>query len=103
MVSKTISKGSNPFPNAIIIDKLAIMWYTYFTRKGDVSMYTEEINREAQKIWNSIKNAENELISLKIAIHNLEKLGFNMDKEYKQLDKLEIEMYKMKKIIKKEE
>ena len=37
-------------------------------------MYKNEIKKELQAIYNSNKNIDSELVNIKIAIHNLEKL-----------------------------
>ena len=36
-------------------------------------MYKNEIKKELQAIYNSNKNIDNELVNIKIEIHNLEK------------------------------
>ena len=59
-------------------------------------MYKKEIKDELYIIYKSIKNIDNELIDIKIAIHNLDKLGFNMIDDYKQIDNVGIEFYKLK-------
>ena len=59
-------------------------------------MYKREIKNELYTIYNSIKNIDNELIDIEVAIHNLEKLGFNMDDIYNLIDNVGIEFYKFK-------
>ena len=59
-------------------------------------MYKNEINKELQAIYNSNKNIDNELVNIKIAIHNLEKLGCNTKDLEKMLDNIGIEFYKFK-------
>ena len=59
-------------------------------------MYKNEIKKELQAIYNSNKNIDNELVNIKIAIHNLEKLGFNTKNLEKMLDNIGIELYKFK-------
>ena len=59
-------------------------------------MYKNEIKKELQAIYNSNKNIDNELVNIKIAIHNLEKLGFNVKDLEKMLDNIGIEFYKFK-------
>ena len=59
-------------------------------------MYKNEIKKELQAIYNSNKNIDAELVNIKIAIHNLEKLGFNVKDLEKMLDNIGIEFYKFK-------
>lgn len=59
-------------------------------------MYKNEIKKELQAIYNSNKNIDNELVNIKIAIHNLEKLGYNTKDLEKMLDNIGIEFYKFK-------
>ena len=59
-------------------------------------MYKNEIKKELQAIYNSNKNIDAELVNIKIAIHNLEKLGINTHDLEKQLDNVGIEIYKFK-------
>ena len=59
-------------------------------------MYQKENKKELQAIYNSNKNIDSELVNIKIAIHNLEKLGFNTKELEKILDNVGIEFYKFK-------
>lgn len=59
-------------------------------------MYKNEIKKELQAIYNSNKKIDAELVNIKIAIHNLEKLGVNTHDLEKQLDNIGIEFYKFK-------
>ena len=59
-------------------------------------MYKNEIKKELQNIYNSSKNIDKELVNIKIAIHNLEKLGFNTKDLEKMLNNIGIEFYKFK-------
>ena len=59
-------------------------------------MYQNEIKKELQAIYNSNKNIDSELVNIKIAIHNLEKLGFNTKELEKILDNVGIEFYQFK-------
>ena len=59
-------------------------------------MYQNEIKKELQAIYNSTKSIDSELVNIKIAIHNLEKLGFNTKELEKILDNVGIEFYKFK-------
>ena len=51
---------------------------------------------ELQTIFTSSKNIDNEIVNIKIAIHNLEKLGLDTKEFYKLLDNLGIEFKKLK-------
>ena len=59
-------------------------------------MYKNEIKKELQNIYNSSKNIDKELVNIKIAIHNLEKLGCNPKDLEKMLNNIGIEFYKFK-------
>lgn len=59
-------------------------------------MFKNEVKKELQAIYNSNKNIDNELVNIKIAIHNLEKLGYNTKDLEKMLDNIGIEFYKFK-------
>ena len=59
-------------------------------------MYKNEIKKELQAIYNSNKNIDKELVNIKVAIHNLEKLGCNTKDLEKTLDNIGAEFYKFK-------
>ena len=59
-------------------------------------MYKNEVKTELQTIFTSSKNIDNEIVNIKIAIHNLEKLGLDTKEFYKLLDNLCIEFKKLK-------
>lgn len=59
-------------------------------------MYKNEIKKELQAIYNSNKNIDKELVNIKVAIHNLEKLGCDTKDLEKTLDNIGIEFYKFK-------
>ena len=61
-----------------------------------LKLYKNEIKKELQAIYNSNKNIDNELVNIKVAIHNLEKLGCNTKDLEKMLDNIGIEFYKFK-------
>lgn len=64
-------------------------------------MYNNEFKNELKSIYNGIKNVDNEFINIKIAIHNLEKLGLDTKEFYKLLDNVGIEFKKLKDFTKK--
>ena len=57
-------------------------------------MYKNEIKKELQAIYNSNKNIDKELVNIKVAIHNLEKLGCDTKEIEKTIDKNGAEFYK---------
>lgn len=59
-------------------------------------MFINEVKKEYQTIYNSTSKIDDELVNIKIAIHNLEKLGINTKDLEKQLDNVGIELYKFK-------
>ena len=59
-------------------------------------MFKNEVKKEYQTIYNITSKIDNELVNIKIAIHNLEKLGVNTHDLEKQLDNVGIEIYKFK-------
>ena len=59
-------------------------------------MYKNEVKKQLQTIYNSSKNIDKELVNIKVAIHNLEKLGCNTKDLEKMLDNIGIEFYKFK-------
>lgn len=59
-------------------------------------MFKNEVKKEYRTIYSSTSKIDNELVNIKIAIHNLEKLGINTKDLEKQLDNVGIELYKFK-------
>ena len=59
-------------------------------------MYNNEFKNELKNINSSIKNIDDEFINIKIAIHNLEKLGLDTKELKNLLDNVGIEFYKLK-------
>lgn len=51
---------------------------------------------ELKAIYDSTKNIDKELVNIKVAIHNLEKLGFDTKDLEKTLENVGIEFYKFK-------
>ena len=62
-------------------------------------MFSKELKNEFKKIFNSNKKIDEELVNIKIAIHNLEKLGLDTKDLEKLLDNVGVEFYKLKKEI----
>jgi hypothetical protein len=61
-----------------------------------IGMFKTELKAELTAIYNSNKNIDKELVNIKVAIHNLEKLGCNTRDLEKMLDNIGIEFYKFK-------
>lgn len=59
-------------------------------------MFKDEVKKEYKTIYSSTSKIDAEIINIKIAIHNLEKLGINTHDLEKQLDNVGIEIYKFK-------
>ena len=70
-------------------------------RKEENKMYKQEIKEEYKNIYLSLKRMDEEFVKIKTAIHTLEKLGFNVDKLYEQIDNTGIEIYNLKQVINK--
>lgn len=60
-------------------------------------MFVNEIKNAKMQIFKSEKAIDDELINIKIAIHDLDKLGFDTKEFEKQLENVGIEFYKLKK------
>lgn len=59
-------------------------------------MFSKELKNEFKKIYDSNKKIDEEFVNIKIAIHNLEKLGLDTKNLEKLLDNVGIEFYKLK-------
>lgn len=59
-------------------------------------MYKSEIKNEKIEIYNAIKNIDEQETKIKVALHTLEKFGYDTSELYKQLDDLGISIHKMK-------
>lgn len=59
-------------------------------------MFREELKAELKQNYDSIKNIDKEIINIKVAIHNLEKLGLDTKEFYDKLDEMCIEFKKLK-------
>lgn len=59
-------------------------------------MFKNEIKDNLKTIYDSTKKIDNELVNIKVAIHNLEKLGLDTKDLEKLLDNVGIEIYKFK-------
>lgn len=74
------------------------VWYNKGVKNKEevLKMYKQEIKNELRAIWQGTKNIDKELTEIKVAIHNLEKLGCNPKDLEKMLDNIGIEFYKFK-------
>lgn len=59
-------------------------------------MFKNEVINNLKTINDSTKKIDNELVNIKIAIHNLEKLGLDTKDLQKMLDNVGVEIYKFK-------
>lgn len=59
-------------------------------------MFKSETKEYLKDLYNSIKEIDKSILKFKVAIHNLEKLGYNMEQINKLLDNEQIEYYKLK-------
>ena len=59
-------------------------------------MFKNEIKNNLKEIYEDTKNIDSNFISIKVALHNLQKLGYKCDNFDKLLDNIGIEFYKFK-------
>lgn len=59
-------------------------------------MKKEETREYLRDLYNNINIINKSILDFKIAIHNLDKLGFNIEEIEKLLDNEQIEFYKLK-------
>lgn len=59
-------------------------------------MLKSETKEYLKELYNSIKEVDNSILKFKIALHNLDKLGYNIDNIEKLLDDEQVEFYKLK-------
>ena len=59
-------------------------------------MNKEQIKDELKAVFGALKEIDKQLINIKVATHTLDKTGYNMSEEYKALDGVGIEFYKLK-------
>lgn len=59
-------------------------------------MLKEETREYLRDLYNNIKEVDNSILKFKIAMHNLDKLGYNIEEIEKLLDNEQIEFYKLK-------
>ena len=59
-------------------------------------MFRGEIKNELRAIYKCNEEIDEKMVEIKIALHNLEKLGIDTTELYKQLENVGIEFYKFK-------
>lgn len=59
-------------------------------------MLKEETKKYLKDLYDSIKEIDKSILDFKIAMHNLDKLGYNIEEIEKILDNEQIEFYKLK-------
>lgn len=58
-------------------------------------MYNEK-NEYLKKMWEDLRAIDDKFTDFKVMLHNLDKLGYNVDDYNKLLDNVGIELYKLK-------
>ena len=59
-------------------------------------MFKSETKKYLEDLYDSIKEIDKSILNFKIAMHNLDKLGYNIEEIEKLLDNEQIEFYKLK-------
>ena len=59
-------------------------------------MKKEETKKYLKDLYDSIKEIDKSILKFKIAMHNLDKLGYNIEEIEKLLDNEQVEFYKLK-------
>ena len=59
-------------------------------------MLKEETKKYLKDLYNNIKEIDKSILDFKIAMHNLDKLGYNIEEIEKLLDNEQIKFYKLK-------
>ena len=59
-------------------------------------MKKEETREYLRELYNNINIIDKSILDFKIAMHNLDKLGYNIEEIEKLLDNEQIEFYKLK-------
>ena len=59
-------------------------------------MKKEETKKYLEDLYNNINIIDKSILDFKIAMHNLDKLGYNIEQIEKLLDNEQIEFYKLK-------
>ena len=59
-------------------------------------MLKEETKKYLEDLYNNINIIDKSILDFKIAMHNLDKLGYNIEQIEKLLDNEQVEFYKLK-------
>ena len=59
-------------------------------------MFKSETKKYLEDLYDSIEEIDKSILDFKIAMHNLDKLGYNVEEIEKLLDNEQIEFYKLK-------
>ena len=59
-------------------------------------MLKEETKKYLEDLYNNINIIDKSILDFKIAMHNLDKLGYNVEEIEKLLDNEQVEFYKLK-------
>ena len=59
-------------------------------------MFKEETKKYLEDLYDNINIIDKSILDFKIAMHNLDKLGYNVEEIEKLLDNEQIEFYKLK-------
>ena len=59
-------------------------------------MFKSETKKYLKDLYDNINIIDKSILDFKIAIHNLDKLGYNVEEVEKLLDNEQIEFYKLK-------
>ena len=59
-------------------------------------MKKEETREYLRELYNNINIIDKSILNFKIAMHNLDKLGYNVEDIEKSLDNEQVEFYKLK-------
>ena len=62
----------------------------------DKKMLKEETKKYLEDLYDNINIIDKSILDFKIAMHNLDKLGYNMEEIEKLLDNEQVEYYKLK-------
>ena len=62
----------------------------------DKKMFKSETKKYLEDLYDNINIIDKSILDFKIAMHNLDKLGYNMEEIEKLLDNEQVEFYKLK-------
>ena len=62
----------------------------------DRKMFKSETKKYLEDLYNNINIIDKSILDFKIAMHNLDRLGYNIEEIEKLLDNEQVEFYKLK-------